>query len=610
VISTGNIQVGNLTINSPQSITLNGYNLSVCKNLLGNYGVYLPGSGNLVFNGSVPQNVTGFIHTDGVVFNNTSTPVGSNVVFTNYTIMTVYRGVSLEAGNVNVTATNTSLTLLSSNVDTMAYLNDFSSGYTGTFTGNLTAERQVAVTGTAWQHMVSSPVSASFYEMVQQGNEAYGYPATDAYLIPSTNCSEDSINWQSPYSSAFTWNESNVNATTPCITTGWKTVSNADNWVAGQGYSVYLNSGSVVKLEGEPNTGDISLSGLTNSNWSFSSPPTANTPTSHTDNSGWSIVGNPYPSGLNISATSTGFDGQVQVFHPSGTYLGTYYPVQLSTTTLHLAPFQAFMVHKTSTLGTATWTFNQSGRTTNVGTSYQFYELSEYAMTIQVKGNGFADMTRLEFNAGATDGFDADYDADKFQSNQGQPTLYTVIPGYAPWGGINVMGPLVKNTTVPLGLQPGADGTFTLSFDPADLAGFPASVSIYLEDKQNPANWVNVRTSNSYTFASKAGDQAGRFALHFSPEGTSGISSTTTNANTDINIFSSANNVMVDFSRLQTVDATIQIYDVLGQQLSNEEHHTADLYSKAITSVEAAYVIVLVRMDDGQVTTKKLFLTK
>jgi hypothetical protein len=596
---------------TPQSITLNGYNLSVCKNMIGDYGVYLPGSGSLVFNGSVPQTITGLIHVDGVVFDNTSTPVGSNVTFVHFSVMTVYRGASLEAGNVDVTSAGSSLTLLSTNVDTAAYLNDFTSGYTGTFSGTLIAHRQIAVTGSAWQHEISSPVNgAIFNQMIQQGNEAYGYPATDAYLLPSSNCSEDSISYLSPYSSAFTWNEGNVNATTPCITTGWQTVSFGDSWVAGKGYSVYLNSGSNVYLEGLPNTGNISLTGCTNSGWSFASPPTAGNPTSHTDNSGWSMVGNPYPSGLNISATCTGFDGQVQVFHPSGIYLGTYNPVQLTTSTLHLAPYQAFMAHKTSVGGTATWTFNQSGRTTNVGTQYQFYELSEDAMTIQVKGNGFADMTRLEFNAGATDGFDVDYDADKFQSNKGQPTLYTVIPGYGPWGGINVMGPLVANTTVPLGMQPGADGTFTLSFDPADLAGFPASVSIYLEDKQNPANWVNVRTTNSYTFTSKASDQALRFALHFSPEGTSGINSTNANASTDINIYSAANNVMVDFSRLQTVDATIQIYDVLGQQLSNEEHHTADVYSKAITSVEAAYVIVMVRMDDGQITSKKLFLTK
>lgn len=67
---------------------------------------------------------------------------------------------------------------------------------------------------------------------------------------------------------------------------------------------------------------------------------------------------------------------------------------------------------------------------------------------------------------------------------------------------------------------------------------------------------------------------------------------------------------MVDFTRLQTVDATIQVYGILGQQLSNEQHHTADIYSKTIDNVQAAYVIVTVRMSDGQITTKKVLLTK
>jgi PKD repeat protein len=75
------------------------------------------------------------------------------------------------------------------------------------------------------------------------------------------------------------------------------------------------------------------------------------------------------------------------------------------------------------------------------------------------------------------------------------------------------------------------------------------------------------------------------------------------------NIYSYQNRVMVDFSQFTTVDATIQIYNVLGQVLSNDTYHSADTYEKPL-DLDAAYVIVRVRISDGQVAAKKLFIYK
>jgi hypothetical protein len=158
-----------------------------------------------------------------------------------------------------------------------------------------------------------------------------------------------------------------------------------------------------------------------------------------------------------------------------------------------------------------------------------------------------------------------------------------------------------------MGLKPGTSGSYSFTIDPQDIASFDPSVSIYLEDKQNPGNWVNLRNQNTYSFTANTTDEANRFNLHFSPQNNTG---SLTNSNTDINIFASGSNVMVDFSKLKTVNATIQIYDILGQQLSSEEHMTTDMYSKYVNTTEAAYVIVMVRMDNGQVQSRKLFLMK
>ena len=80
-----------------------------------------------------------------------------------------------------------------------------------------------------------------------------------------------------------------------------------------------------------------------------------------------------------------------------------------------------------------------------------------------------------------------------------------------------------------------------------------------------------------------------------------------TSAGYIFNIFSYQNKVMVDFSQFKTVDATIQIYNLLGQELSHDTYHSADTYVKAL-DLDAAYVIVRVQMSDGQVAVKKVFI--
>jgi len=75
-----------------------------------------------------------------------------------------------------------------------------------------------------------------------------------------------------------------------------------------------------------------------------------------------------------------------------------------------------------------------------------------------------------------------------------------------------------------------------------------------------------------------------------------------------VNIFSFRNFVAVDFSKLQAVDATIQVYNLIGQEISNEKFNLSTIYRKDILDVEAAYVIVKVRNGNGFMT-KKVFVT-
>ena len=77
--------------------------------------------------------------------------------------------------------------------------------------------------------------------------------------------------------------------------------------------------------------------------------------------------------------------------------------------------------------------------------------------------------------------------------------------------------------------------------------------------------------------------------------------------NNTIPIWSSDDRVFVDFSNQGSVDAQIDLYNVLGQLLSSEKFGRSSIYSRPIDNMEAAYIIVRVINGDA-IETKKVFI--
>jgi len=75
----------------------------------------------------------------------------------------------------------------------------------------------------------------------------------------------------------------------------------------------------------------------------------------------------------------------------------------------------------------------------------------------------------------------------------------------------------------------------------------------------------------------------------------------------NLKIWSHNNLVYVDFTDAQLKDASVTIYDILGQEISNDKVVNNVVYEKQINSIEAAYMIVMVR-NNNEITTKKVFI--
>jgi hypothetical protein len=75
----------------------------------------------------------------------------------------------------------------------------------------------------------------------------------------------------------------------------------------------------------------------------------------------------------------------------------------------------------------------------------------------------------------------------------------------------------------------------------------------------------------------------------------------------NIPIWSGDNRVFVDFTDQGSVDAQIDLYNVLGQLLSSEKFGGSAIYSRPIDNIEAAYIIVHVT-NGNTIETKKVFI--
>ncbi|UPT65397.1 MAG: PKD domain-containing protein [Sphingobacteriales bacterium JAD_PAG50586_3] len=126
-------------------------------------------------------------------------------------------------------------------------------------------------------------------------------------------------------------------------------------------------------------------------------------------------------------------------------------------------------------------------------------------------GNGFMDKTDINFIEAAQSGFDF-YDGTKWESNANQPTLYTTIGSDV--AAINSLPLLTEAVAIPMGIKPGTSSEYTFTF--SDIASFPQSAMIYLEDlKDNTI--TDLRANNSYVFTANPADDPARFMLHFKP---------------------------------------------------------------------------------------------
>jgi hypothetical protein len=508
------------------------------------------------------------------------------VVSTHVTIHTV----TVESGAFVTLATDYGMTVKDAvnnsgtfTLKSDAYFDDFS--YNAEFIGNMTVERTVlgGLSGNN-QHFISSAVSNP--NVTQLGDDlsgpwGSGLPGTNGVPVsPNTPCNPNELYSGSNYGNLFELDESLM--TDDCGQSGW-VVRSSGILENGRSYSAYLPAGSTAEMNGTPNTGNISLAGLTNSIGS------------NTLYKGWNLVGNPYPSPINTQdfLSANGAFTSPTRYIPSGPYAGTF---QAYANGDNIAVGQGFYIK-----GSGAATFQDNMRNTGAANWSRSENWFAHKLDVVVTGNDFMDATYIYFNDQASENFDQVYDREKRKSRSGQPTLYT--NNAEEKFSYNARSTESLNAIVPMGLNPGADGQFTLTF--SGLESFNPTTSIYLEDKL-AGEMTLLSNDASYQFDMLAEDNFDRFNIHFYDALTTDTEDLELGG---LEIYTLNNLIYVDLRSIQAgLRSNIYVYNLEGQILAEARNAGQQVVELGLRNAGMGCYVVQVVNAMGQ-KSRKIILT-
>jgi len=515
-------------------------------------------AGNFANSGTVTENGT-------VVFAGTASQTSSGV--TSYTNLTINNtsGVSLStATTVNGILTLTSGALNSSGKLTVNLNTGAIAGTgTGSVTGNIT--------------VIKSPGSVEYHFL--------GNPLT-GYTLPWGQFSDD-IYIPSGY--VYAYNETVVSS------------DYMDGWV--------VPSGSLANMKGyaiwfdAANT--IDLTGPYNHTYAGNSVNVSNTPSSDATADGWNLLANPYPSTIDWEASSgwtkTNVDQSIYVWDGANNRYASYVGgLGTNGGTQYIPSMQAFWVHCNVAGGTGTVAMNNNIRVTSPVLS--MWKLNnENILKLSASSGKYSDETIVRLSEDGTSGFDTYLDAYKMPNDGKNPNFYSKLSGidYS----INTVTDTAQNIVIPVLLNAAFDGTYSIHAN--NMSSISDTYDVFLIDTLSHIV-QNLKQSQTYTFNASVKDTAYRFYLVFKnvngsiPQVTGVLGS-----GAGVNIGSNGKNLMVDFGSYQNNVASIQVMNVLGNEVyKNDRINTSQLFNWELSNAPEGIYVVKVIMNSGTYSGK------
>ena len=408
----------------------------------------------------------------------------------------------------------------------------------GTTSGNITYKRYIA--NDNW-HLVSAPITS-------QSIPSFVEAAGNAVAISTTTSSHAVSYYKNTNTAGNRWTYHNASPDS-----GKENQETLTNFNTGQGYSM--------KKTAAAGAGDYTFTGtMANADVSVTIPKIT-TDGAHL----WSAIGNPFPSFLTVSeisaANPVALDNGVFAF--LYVWNGTSYAPENLTSSLQLAPGQAFMVRARS--NGLSFVFSKNLQKHNSG-SATFYRPSTATPTISVHlTNGTSSKSaNLEFLDSSTTGLDVGYDAGAYQD--GTPSFSINTHLVSDSQGIDFtrqslpISFLESEVAIPLSINAGINEEVTFSVDTNNL---PDGVSVYLEDTLNNT-FTNLTDAPLALKITTALSGIGRFYLRTS----SGVLSTEDSlVGALINLYKTSNGTVKITGLTSGSAASFSLFTILGKEV-------------------------------------------
>lgn len=321
-------------------------------------------------------------------------------------------------------------------------------------------------------------------------------------------------------------------------------------------------------------------------------------------NDNWNLIGNPYPSPVDLDLLSLN-NVEPTVYFWNGTaniHTGTYASYNINTHVTSnggqnvLPAGQGLFVHASGT--SASVGFTNNARIPSTQPFYKDNTINPNHLRLSVEGNQFRDEAVVGFIQGATSEYDGMFDAYKMTGYDLVPALYSRTSNGTKLA-VNEYPVLEQGQTVvvPLDFTIGANGTFNLSA--TDLNTFDNDISVFLEDLTTQ-EMINLKNINTYNFSFVVGALAHRFNVHFKREPNS-IDELASNTN----VYSYNNTIYVTSNNI--MNANVFVYDVLGQEISKTLMEGKSSYRINANGLSKGYYFVKV-ISDNKSITKKVYI--
>ncbi|GAA4363055.1 hypothetical protein GCM10023185_31480 [Hymenobacter saemangeumensis] len=579
VISAGTALADDLTLNGGATLTMTGGTLDV-KNTWTNNGTFTAPGGTVAFTSAGGQTVGGSsatrfwnlrINSAGATLNGAAS---------------VQRLLTLN-GNLDV---NGQLLTLESTPTLSAMV--FNNG--GVLIGNATVQRAIDPSlnpGAGYRHLSSPVVSTTVADLATSGFTPVVNPAYNSAAAPAN---------VTPFPTVFGYDEARLGTASNNLSAfdkGWFSPASLGSVLEqGRGYTVNLSASQTVDFVGALHNGTLAKT------LSRDSGPLAS-------EAGWHHVGNPYASPLDWTlvapADRANLDASMYVFESTSQYGGMYRAyVNGIGGNPQIGVAQGFWVRVSSGQTSGTLTFRNSQRLTaftNVPVRRGAAD-SRPLLQLQLRSStGLTDAAYVYFEAGATAGADAAFDAVKLANPTGL-NLAALAGNEA----LAIQGlPLPGSTevVVPLQLRVPASGSYTLhAAELANLGSTPA----YLRDRLTDA-LVDLSQQPNYSFTLNAASTTPRFELVFGPRQLLGTAAASLSAQVALYPNPARQAVTVELpASLSRSASTVELVDALGRVLRTQAL-TAGLGTQQLSLHEVAAGVYSVRIATAQgVVVKKL----